>query len=413
MKKLTSKLSTEEQEMFFNSCIEKGTDLQAEMIKKGLLYEDFRYSSYPDLNLKEIPQNYEELDKGKIIDNNVPAISFFAGAGGFDIGFKYAGFNGVAAFEVNKLFCETLKLNFPNKKVFDFDLKNRELVLNSLKEIINIPFEGVFHGGPPCQPFSIASNQRFSKNGENFKRVGFEHEDYGTLLEDYVFYILHCKPKVFVLENVSGLFDMDNGVTLSKTLAKLSDAGYKINEPKIVNLAKFGIPQNRIRLFVVGVMSDDLFIFPKENESLTPCFHVFEKEINNIPNNETRLHKPESLLRYMKLNYGNRDKLGRVDRLDPLLPSKTVIAGGIKGGGRSHLHPYIPRTLSARESARLQTFPDDYIFVGPSARQFTQIGNAVPPLFAYKIATEIYKQFFMPKNKNRKKTNNKLLKESV
>jgi Site-specific DNA methylase len=96
----------------------------------------------------------------------------------------------------------------------------------------------------------------------------------------------------------------------------------------------------------------------------------------------------------MMLNYGERDKLGRVDRLDPLLPSKTVIAGGNSGGGRSHLHPYIPRTLSVRESARIQTFPDNYIFKGAVARQFTQVGNAVPPVLGSQLGTAIVKSFF-------------------
>ena len=89
-----------------------------------------------------------------------------------------------------------------------------------------------------------------------------------------------------------------------------------------------------------------------------------------------------------------RDRLGRVDRLDPTLPSKTVIAGGMNGGGRSHLHPEIPRTLSVRECARLQTFPDEYVFVGPSARQFTQVGNAVPPVLAAQIGNSILESYF-------------------
>ena len=87
-------------------------------------------------------------------------------------------------------------------------------------------------------------------------------------------------------------------------------------------------------------------------------------------------------------------QLGRVDRLDHRLPSKKVIAGGTKGGGRSHLHPFSPRTLSVRECARLQTFPDNYIFTGSNARQFTQVGNAVPPLLAYKLALAIKKSVF-------------------
>ena len=108
----------------------------------------------------------------------------------------------------------------------------------------------------------------------------------------------------------------------------------------------------------------------------------------------TREHSAESVLRYMELAYGARDQLGRVDRLDPSRPSKTIIAGGTKGGGRSHLHPYFPRTLSVRESARLQTFPDDYLFTGPVARQFTQVGNAVPPVLAAQLAIAVRNCYF-------------------
>ena len=103
-------------------------------------------------------------------------------------------------------------------------------------------------------------------------------------------------------------------------------------------------------------------------------------------------------MRYMILEFGQRDKLGRVDRLNPLLPSKTIIAGGTGGGGRSHLHPFIPRTMTVRECARLQTFPDDYVFTGPVARQFTQVGNAVPPLLGYELACAIYNSIYEKKS---------------
>src|SRR6185437_8187349 len=102
----------------------------------------------------------------------------------------------------------------------------------------------------------------------------------------------------------------------------------------------------------------------------------------DLPNRVTRRHAPESIARYKTLAFGQREQLGRVDRLDPRRPSKTVIAGGSGGGGRSHLHPFIARTLSVRECARLQTFPDKFVFLGPTARQFTQVGNAVPPVLA-------------------------------
>lgn len=117
-------------------------------------------------------------------------------------------------------------------------------------------------------------------------------------------------------------------------------------------------------------------------------------KVAHLPNHQTRQHKAGSVMRYMELRYGQRDQLGRVDRLDPALPSKTIIAGGTKGGGRSHLHPFFPRTLSVRECARLQTFPDDFVFHGPPARQFTQVGNAVPPLLAFQLASQIYECLF-------------------
>ena len=119
----------------------------------------------------------------------------------------------------------------------------------------------------------------------------------------------------------------------------------------------------------------------------------------NLPNHETRNHVESSIIRYRKLKFGERDQRGRVDRLDPRKPSKTVIAGGTGGGGRSHLHPFIARTLTVRECARLQTFDDEYIFKGSMSRQFTQVGNAVPPLLAEHIARHIkWQEFSQPAN---------------
>jgi DNA (cytosine-5)-methyltransferase 1 len=188
---------------------------------------------------------------------------------------------------------------------------------------------------------------------------------------------------------------MDGGQQLALALKPLEEMGYKIAEPTIVNAADYGVPQMRQRCFVVGARDvAQAFVFPTKDAKHIPCYKALERPLEGVANNETREHKAASLLRYGQLEYGQRDQLGRVDRLNPLKPSKTVIAGGLKGGGRSHLHPLFPRTLSARESARLQTFPDNYVFTGPSARQFTQIGNAVPPMLAYRMAKAIREQIF-------------------
>lgn len=396
---LTFKISVEEQRTLLESCAAEGKNLPNELEKRGLGFDDLRYVSNP--MLPTFASRNEWLDDVQRVPNNIPAISFFAGAGGFDIGFYYAGYDNLASIEINRIFCDTLRHNFPHKLVigppnFSGDVRDRQTIANVLQKKLGLqkPFDGVFHGGPPCQPFSIAANQRFSKNGENFKRVGFEHEEYGNLLFDYLWFILEFRPKVFILENVAGFMEMDGGQQVKKAVEIMESAGYVVSKPQVFNLADFGVPQQRNRFVIVGSRTGFVFQFPDRQRHHIPCVEIFIKGLEKIPNHETREHKAESLLRYMQLEYGKRDKLGRVDRLNPAKPSKTVIAGGMKGGGRSHLHPFIPRTLSVRESARLQTFPDWYVFTGAIARQFTQVGNAVPPLFAYNLAVEIQRQFF-------------------
>ncbi|MCF8244697.1 MAG: DNA cytosine methyltransferase [Saprospiraceae bacterium] len=396
--KMTTILDTENQRGLLNRCVSEEIVLTEKLSSIGLEYDDMRYAS--NFELKIPTTKIEWTDDIERTPNNIPAISFFAGAGGFDIGFYLAGYENLASVEINKVFCETLKHNFPTKLVigppdYSGDVQERQAIAQVLIEKLGLeaPFEGVFHGGPPCQPFSIASNQRFSKNGENFKRTGFDDKEKGNLLFDYIWFITKFRPRVFIIENVAGFMELDKGKQLSKACEIFKEAGYMLTDPQVHNLADYGVPQARQRFVMVGSRTGH-FVFPEKSKQHTPCAEVFTKSLNGVKNHETRLHKAESIMRYMELEYGKRDKLGRVDRLNPAQPAKTVIAGGTKGGGRSHLHPYIPRTLSVRESARLQTFPDWYEFKGAIARQFTQVGNAVPPLFAYKLAVAIKQQFF-------------------
>ncbi len=205
---------------------------------------------------------------------------------------------------------------------------------------------------------------------------------------------MQFKPLGFVIENVPGLRDLDDGEQLSAAIKALESAGYTVEQPFVLDAAHYGIAQQRHRLFVVGNRLSLPFVRPTPALLPVGAGSVLKEGRPDVPNNETREHKAESILRYRKLNYGQRDQLGRVDRLDPVVPSKTVIAGGTNGGGRSHLHPEIPRTLSVRESARLQTFPDEFVFVGPTARQFTQVGNAVPPVLAAQLGASVFESYF-------------------
>ena len=374
--------------------IAEGVHLSELLHAKNKTYDDLRYETYELPNYEK--QNYSSLDDFRISGTEIPTVSFFSGAGGLDLGFEAAGFGHQALYEKVPLFCETLRHNRPQWKVLDNDVSIKDEMIESLKASIGSTkfSDGLFVGGPPCQPFSIASNQRFSKSGENFKRVGFSHETNGNLLFDYINLIIHFKPKAFLIENVPGLKEIDDGAQLMKAYGLLEAAGFSVNNPFLVTADKYQVPQNRKRLFIIGGRSKKTFVPPTPTVESLSCASVFDLHTTNCENHITREHSADSVLRYLALPYGARDQLGRVDRLDPSRASKTIIAGGTKGGGRSHLHPYFPRTLSVRESARLQTFPDDYIFTGPVARQFTQVGNAVPPVLAAQLAASIRSCYF-------------------
>lgn len=393
------RLSIQAQEDLLRTCIGEGIGLSEALRSQGHTYDDLIYR----VNAPVIPTiaTFHSPVDFNFPETAIPSVSFFSGGGGMDIGFRKAGFSVLGAFEINQTFCETLRANDPSLSVYgpphgDGDLRNREAVAAILENQIGVAtdFDGLFFGGPPCQPFSIAANQRFAKWGGNFKRVGFAHADEGMLLQDYAWYIQHFKPKAFVLESVPGLITVDRGVELTKVLASLAEDGYEVTGPTILDAAHYGIPQHRNRLFVVGWRGHGKFEWPAQDLLPVPC----QKALEGVPNGDlshvTREHRAESITRYMNLSYGQRDKLGRVDRLDPNRCAKTVIAGGHRGGGRSPLHPHIPRTLSPRECARLQTFPDSYKFCGSPARQLTQIGNAVPPLLAMKIARSVQSGVF-------------------
>ena len=148
--------------------------------------------------------------------HGIPLVSFFAGCGGLDLGFEVAGFTHIAAFEINELFCKTLRKNRPTWDVYgpprhSGDVSDIRETSQILQERIDRDFFGVFVGGPPCQPFSVAANQRFTKAGENYKRIGFANETDGCLLFDLVCLIEHFRPACFVIENVPGLRTLDQG----------------------------------------------------------------------------------------------------------------------------------------------------------------------------------------------------------
>lgn len=180
----------------------------------GLSYDSLRYIDNPAID-QECMRAIKTLDDMERAADHIPAVSFFSGAGGLDVGFSYAGFDNLISIECNEVFCNTLRKNNPDKTVigppdYSGDISRREEIADILKtQGVSIPFHGVFHGGPPCQSFSIAANQRFSKNGDNFKRIGFDDEEKGTLIFDYIWFIKTFRPLAFLIENVEGISDFD------------------------------------------------------------------------------------------------------------------------------------------------------------------------------------------------------------
>lgn len=363
----------------------------------GWSYEDLIYEESKSRSWRgRSPLTLDEL---RATGQQVPMVSFFTGCGGMDLGLEASGFKHTAAFEINELFCKTLRRNRPEWNVFGppthpGNVSRFDEVAETLSSLVSTPFDGLFVGGPPCQPFSIAANQRFSKSDNNFKRIGFSHAENGNLLMSFLRLVITFRPKAFVIENVPGLRDIDGGIQLKAAVEELRAHGYQVEDPFILNAAHYSVPQQRLRLFVVGSRGNSVFRFPSLLSGAIGAGSVLNGHNPELVNNETREHRADSVIRYARLGYGQRDQLGRVDRLNPALPSKTVIAGGTKGGGRSHLHPEVPRTLSVRECAHLQTFPSDYVFMGPSARQFTQVGNAVPPVLAAQIGNSLLESYF-------------------
>lgn len=396
------RLAAKEQSAIIGECEASGETLDAALSARNLDYESLVYAdaeTAPRWERGKLPA-FVPVDRRKSVAGGIPCVSFFSGAGGMDIGFSAAGFLNIADVEINEMFCNTLRKNGATNVIgppyASGDMNDFPAVIEALERMgIKKNFPGVFHGGPPCQSFSIAANQRFSKDGENFKRTGFQHAKLGNLLFCYIQVILHFKPETFLIENVDGLLTIDGGEQVAKACGILREGGYDVTPPRIVNAADYGVPQKRLRTLIVGSRIGH-FDFPQPEPMQLPAGIVFESSCDGLGSHVTRKHSAESIARYMRLTFGKRDKLGRVDRLDPFQPSKTIIAGGTGGGGRSHLHPYIPRTMSVRECARIQTFPDSYEFTGPIARQFTQVGNAVPPVLAYVMARAIYETIYAP-----------------
>jgi|TARA_R100001143_G_scaffold31703_1_gene30766 DNA (cytosine-5)-methyltransferase 1 len=320
-------------------------------------------------------------------------IDLFAGAGGLSLGLKLAGWRTVAASDYDPVACETYRQNFEGVDVIEGDVRRVDWK----------PLHGkvdLVAGGPPCQPFSVAGNQK-------------SHQDDRDMLPEFVRAVREIRPKLLLMENVAGLTTTRNLPYLEAKLDELRDLGYDVHF-KVLNASHYGVPQVRLRVIVVGGLAGKP-TFPRQTHGTKtrPCIsarNALEDVPADEPNRAIITYAKNPIIRPspwagMLVNGG-----GRPINLDE--PSQTIPASA--GGNRTHiLDPkgilleyhsellaggrsrvgVVPdaRRLTIRESARLQSFPDDFIFSGQRSACYRQIGNAVPPLLAKAVGKALIK----------------------
>lgn len=303
---------------------------------------------------------------GTTLTTRVPRIaSLFSGAGGLDLGLINAGADVVWANDIDKDACETYVTNVGHHIICDDVCNINAHVLPDVDIIV---------GGFPCQGYSHANLLR---NKDDVRNTLYRH-------------LLRCiqtvRPRIFMAENVRGILSLDKGAALAEIMEDFKCAGYSTTF-HVANAADYGVPQNRWRVFFVGIRTDlsGTFIPPqpthinpqKYNPSLSrlPWVSIGDA-LREIPEPE----ESHSLMNHIGSKYkvSDRNFTGH-RRTDASKPSPTILArGNGKGGVCAIQHPGNHRRLTVRESAIIQTFPLNFEFQGGLMSMYRQIGNAVP-----------------------------------
>ena len=324
------------------------------------------------------------------MENKKYYISLFTGAGGLDVGFKEAGFTGLFASDIMRESQQTYLANYPNDPYILADI--RTLSLDVIKEHLGDHSIDVIIGGPPCQGFSNMGN----KNSADPRNL---------LFESYVKIVDALKPTCFIFENVRGLKTMFEGRYFKKVIESFLAIGYNLHYA-LIDTSNYGVPQKRERIIIFGSRLRKQFLFPAYNdepygrikayanvgEAINDLMDKGEEVPNHIALNHSdivvrryqlipeggKLPKPEDLPEDIRRkNFGNTyTRLSRKEVSSTIVPGNNALP----------VHPILDRSLTPREAARIQTFPDSFIFEGDRRSQCIQVGNAVPPLLAAKLA---------------------------
>lgn len=369
-------------------------------------------------------------------------IDLFSGCGGFSLGFEMAGFTPVLAIEKDEWASETYKKNHPYTKTITQDINRITNLKKLLPETITI--QGII-GGPPCQGFSLSGNRD-------------PNDPRNSLFMEFIRFVKYYKPLFFVMENVTGILSMktkENKFVKDIIIKEFSKIDYNVTVCKL-NASDYGVPQNRNRVFFIGLSNNFSIekkdLIPKvlltDSNKITikdaiidlPLIHAKEgKEFmeytlnpttnyqkwsransKGVYNHIAMKHTNRIIERFKNIGWGEsvkdvnkchaQRKRGDVTKISgktfsqnnmrpyPDKPSPTITASFQS----NFIHPYLNRNFTAREGARLQSFPDTYIFYGKrttmswekNLSQYQQIGNAVPPLLAKAIGLQLKKIIF-------------------
>ncbi|QVK09145.1 DNA cytosine methyltransferase [Mycoplasma mycoides] len=332
------------------------------------------------------------------MSNSYKSIELFAGAGGLALGLEQAGFEHIGLVEFDKQAVETLKFNRPNWNIIFEDVQ--KVSQRDLKKEFNLQIGelDLLSGGAPCQSFSYAG-----------KRLGLE-DTRGTMFYHYATFLNKLKPKMFLFENVKGLLTHNKGQTFQTICDIFSQQGYEITY-KVLNALDYMVAQKRERLIVIGIRNDLTnlikFEFPKKHQKKL----VLKDILKNVPKSECAKYSKEKqkifklvppggcwknidqniAKKYMKSCWNMQGgRTGILRRLSLNEPGLTVLTTP-QMKQTERCHPLEVRPFSIRENARIQSFPDNWVFKGTISSQYRQIGNAVPCNLAKEIGLSIIK----------------------
>jgi DNA (cytosine-5)-methyltransferase 1 len=315
-------------------------------------------------------QVFVEVSSSVTLPSDYNFIDLFCGAGGITQGLTQAGLQPVASVEINPIASATHKRNFPKSYHFCGDIQDFQT--EQWLTQINSPEIHLIAGGPPCQGFSVAG-----KRDPNDPR--------NRLFIEFIRVVSEVKPWYVVMENVPGILTMQKGQVKETIFEAFEAIGYSNISVAILESAAYGIPQIRPRAIFIANRFGLPNPYPKP-QLLPEEYRTIESAISDLPsytpipeiNHEWTRHSSEYMNRIAQVPAGGSLYKTYVDAFKRQYPGKPSMTIKENHGG-THIHPHLNRVISAREMARLQTFPDTFIFEGTMKKAMWQIGNAVPP----------------------------------